>query len=90
MPESYKYLNKTVYYLKESDDGYYYLAFIDVYAVNEKMLFNKDFSRCVATDSVFENYKEAQEYMKRLGIELYIDDKKIGFKKIYAAGADAR
>ena len=53
-------------------------------------LFNKDFTKCVAVDSIFENYKDAQEYMNFLGVELYMDENKVGFKKIYSQGSDAR
>ena len=88
--ETFKYINKTVFYLKESTEGFFYMGSLEVYAVNETHLFNKDFSKCVAVDSVFENYKDAQEYMKFLGVELYMDANRAGFKKIYSQGSDAR
>lgn len=87
---SYDYINKTVFYLKESEDGFCYLGSLDVHAVSKTHLYNKDFSKCVAVENVFENYKDAQTYMKELGIELYINENKVGFKKIYVPGSDVR
>lgn len=88
--ETTKYINKTVFYLKESEDGFCYLALIDVHAVSETHLYNKDFTKCVAVTDIFENYKDAQEYMEAIGVELYVSERKFGFKKSYTAGADAR
>ena len=88
--ETIKYINKTVFYLKESEDGYCYLALIDVHAVSETHLYNKDFTKCVAVEDIFENYKDAQEYMEAIGVELYVSASKYGFKKIHPSGADAR
>ena len=86
--EAIKYLNKTVYYLKESSDGFCYLGCLDVYAVNEHFLFDSTLTKCVAIDSIFEHYNDARQYMEALGIELYMDETKVGFKKIYKAGND--
>ena len=88
--ESIKYLNKTVFYLKESTDGFFYMGSLIVFAVNETHLFNEDFSKSVSVDSIFEHYKDAQEYMRFLGCELYMNENKVGFKKIYKQGTDAR
>ena len=88
MMETYKFIGKTVFYLKESDDGFCYLSSLSVHAVSETMLYDKDFTKCVAVDSIFENYKDAQEYMDALGIEFYVSDKKVGFKKIYKSSSD--
>ena len=87
--ETYKYINKTVFYLKEAEDGFCYLTSLTVHAVSENMLYDKEFSKCVAVDSIFENYKDAKEYMEALGIEVYISDKKLGFRKIYKTGTDS-
>lgn len=87
---SFDFINKTVFYLKESQDGFCYLGSIRVHAVTETHLYNEDFTKCVALDSIFENYKDAQEYMDALGIQLYFSDEKVGFKKIYSVGSDAR
>lgn len=87
---SYDFIDKTVYYLKESPDGFCYLGSLEVHAVTKTHLYNKDFSKCVAIDSIFESYKDAQSYMNALGIELYVDANKVGFKKIYSIGTDAR
>ena len=86
--EAYKYIGKTVFYLKESTDGFFYLGSIDVHAVSKELLYNKDFTKSVAVDSIFEHYQDAQQYMNALGIEIYFDDKKVGFKKIYKQGTD--
>lgn len=86
--ETCKYINKTVCYLKESSDGFYYLGSIDVYAVSDKLLFDKTFTKCVAVDSIFEHYEDAKAYMETLGVEFYVDENKVGFKKIYKAGTD--
>lgn len=86
----YDYINKTVFYLKESEDGFCYLGCLDVHAVSETHLYNKDFTKCVAIDSIFESYKEAQSYMDALGIELFANENKVGFKKIYNPGSDVR
>lgn len=88
--ETSKYINKTVFYLKEHEDGFCYLGSLDVFAVSETHLFNSDFTKCVHVEAIFESYKDAQEYMEKLGIEFYFDDKKIGFKKIYNAESDVR
>ena len=90
MMETSKFINKTVFYLKEHEDGFCYLGSLDVFAVSETHLYNKDFSKCVAVDDIFESYKDAQEYMDKLGIEFYFDNNKIGFKKIYSAESDVR
>lgn len=86
--ESFKYIGKTVYYLKESTDGFFYLGCLDVHAVSKDLLYNKDFTKCVAVDSIFEHYQDAKSYMESLGIEFYVDEKKVGFKKIYKPGTD--
>lgn len=88
MSRSFEYLNKTVFYLKASPDNFYYLGVIDVYAVNEKYLFDKDFKKCISIDSIFETVDEAQNYMGKMGIQLYLGPDKIGFKKIAAADSD--
>ena len=88
MMETYKYLGKTVFYLKESSDGFCYLSSLTVFAVNETTLFDKYFTLAVEVKNIFENYKDAKTYMDALGIELYISSEKIGFKKIYKSGND--
>ena len=87
---TYDFINKTVFYLKEAEDGFCYLGSIRVHAVSDTLLYNEDFSKCVAVDSIFESYKDAKEYMEALGIEFYYSHDKIGFKKIYAHGTDVR
>lgn len=88
--ETTKYINKTVFYLKESEDGFCYLSLLDVFAVSDTHLFNKDFTKCVAVTDIFENYKDAKEYMEAIGVEFYVSENKYGFKKMYRPGADAR
>lgn len=88
MPKTYELIGKTVTYLKQAEDGFYYLGFIDVYAVNEKYLFDSTFKKKINVDSVFSNYTEAMEYMRSMGLELFLDDKGARIKKIAAFGSD--
>ena len=86
--ETVKYINKTVYYLKAAPDGFCYLGLIDVHAVSATHLYNKDFTKCVAVEDIFEQYEDAQEYMNSIGVELYVSARKVGFKKIHKPGTD--
>ena len=88
--ETTKFINKTVYYLKSAQDGFCYLALLDVHAVSSTHLYNKDFSKCVAVEDIFEHYEDAQEYMKAIGVELYVSAAKVGFKRIHKPGSDTR
>ena len=88
--ETTKYIDKTVFYLKSAEDGFCYLALLDVHAVSATHLYNKDFSRSVAVEDIFENYQDAKEYMDAIGVELYVSASKVGFKRIHTPGTDAR
>ena len=90
MSETFKYIGKTVFYLKEAEDGFCYLSLLDVHAVSDTHLYDKEFSKCVAVEDIFENYTDAQEYMKAIGVELYVSARKFGFKRVHAAGTDLR
>ena len=85
-----KYIGKTVFYLKAAEDGFHYLAHLDVFAISATHFFNKDFTKSVAFVDTFENYKDAQEYMNAIGVELYATETKVGFKTIYPTGSDVR
>lgn len=88
MPKTYELIGKTVTYLKRAEDGFYYLGFIDVYAVSEKYLFDETFTKKINVEAAFTSYEEACAYMNLMGLEVFLDAKGARIRKVAAVGSD--